>query len=427
MFTLAFLDPGHFHAALTLRERHPLVREEVFVYARPGAELEAFLGLVQAFNARAGRPTAWRPQVWRGADPLERLIADGRADAVVLAGRNDRKMAAIARLHAAGVHVLADKPWVRGLEDLPHLDAATDGEGALVMDIMTSHHELTSILQHKLVALPEVFGAFRTDDPAQPAIAFDSIHTLYKRVNGAPLVRPLWYFDVRVQGDGLVDIPTHLADLAQWLLGGGPFDFARDVRLESARLWSTPVPPERFTQITNAPAYPPEVAPWVQDGTLELPSNGELRYRLRGVPVWLRSVWLLEQPAGGGDTKQVHLRGTRADVIVREGPETGYVAELSVHPHAGERGVEAALRAAVAGWQAELPGLAVVPETDGALRLDAPAALRTGHEAHFARELDAFLGHLQAGTRPAGLAADLRCKYTLLARASALARETRGQ
>ncbi|HEX9841336.1 MAG TPA: oxidoreductase, partial [bacterium] len=73
MFTLAFLDPGHFHAALTLRERHPLVREEVFVYARPGAELEAFLGLVQAFNARAGRPTAWRPQVWRGDDPLERL------------------------------------------------------------------------------------------------------------------------------------------------------------------------------------------------------------------------------------------------------------------------------------------------------------------------------------------------------------------
>ena len=28
-----FLDPGHFHAALTLRERHPRVHDEIFVYA----------------------------------------------------------------------------------------------------------------------------------------------------------------------------------------------------------------------------------------------------------------------------------------------------------------------------------------------------------------------------------------------------------
>ena len=31
MHTLAFLDPGHFHAALTLGERHPRVRDEIFL------------------------------------------------------------------------------------------------------------------------------------------------------------------------------------------------------------------------------------------------------------------------------------------------------------------------------------------------------------------------------------------------------------
>ncbi len=36
MTRLLFLDPGHFHAALTLRVSHPRVADEVFVYAADG-------------------------------------------------------------------------------------------------------------------------------------------------------------------------------------------------------------------------------------------------------------------------------------------------------------------------------------------------------------------------------------------------------
>src|SRR5262249_29448862 len=46
MHALAFLDPGHFHAALTLRERHARVRDEIFVYAPAGPELDDFLALI---------------------------------------------------------------------------------------------------------------------------------------------------------------------------------------------------------------------------------------------------------------------------------------------------------------------------------------------------------------------------------------------
>jgi predicted dehydrogenase len=427
MFTLAFLDPGHFHAALTLRERHPLVREDVYVYARPGRELDAFLALVRAFNARAERPTAWRPTVYAGEQPLERLLAERKADAVVLAGRNDSKTADLRRLHAAGLHVLGDKPWVAGPAGLPDLAAATDGAGALAMDIMTTRHELTSVLLRKLVAEPEVFGAFRGDGADGPdgsggaAIEIASVHHLYKLVNEAPLVRPAWYFDIRAQGDGVVDVPTHLADLVQWLLGGPAYDFARDVHLDAARRWATPVPAERFTQITQVPAFPPELREWVQGGALQLLCNGELAYRLRGLPVRLRSEWHLEVPRGGGDTKNSVLRGSRAELRVEQGPQTGYASHVSVRPAPGERGVAEALRAAVARWQPELPGLAVVAEPDGALRLQAPPALHSTHEEHFARELDAFLRCLEAGRWPADVAPNLRCKYTLLARASGLA------
>ncbi len=430
MLTLAFLSPGHFHAALTLRERHPLLNEDVYVYAEAGAETDAFLALVEAFNTRSEAPTAWRPHVESGEQPLTRLLAARDAgtalDAVVLAGRNDTKMADIRALHAAGLHVLGDKPWVTGPDCLPDLEAATAGSGALAMDIMTSHYEPNARLQWLLVREPAVFGEWRCDDPAGAAIHMESVHHLYKTVNDVPLVRPPWYFDPRVQGDGIVDVPTHLVDLVQWLLGGPALNYARDVALDAARLWSTDVPATEFKRITQAPAFPAWAAPWVRGDVLAYPCNGEFRYRLRGVPVHLHSVWNLAVPPGGGDTKHAVLRGTRAELVLSQGPQTGFAPHLAVHPRPGADGVGAALEAAVARWQRDWPGLAVVPEAGGAgdgaaLRLQVPPALRSTHEEHFAMVLDAFLRYLQAGQWPAEIAANLRAKYTLLARASALA------
>ena len=125
MHTLTVLDPGHFHAALTLREAHPLLEREVHVYARPGPELEKFLAIVNSFNTRDTRPTGWQLKVWEGEAPLEQLIAERRGGMVVVAGRNDTKMAAIHRLHSEGFHVLADKPWVIESGAIPLLHEAT--------------------------------------------------------------------------------------------------------------------------------------------------------------------------------------------------------------------------------------------------------------------------------------------------------------
>ena len=58
MRTLLFLDPGHFHAALTLRMPQARAADEVFVYAREGAELRDFLALVERFNRAPRTPRA---------------------------------------------------------------------------------------------------------------------------------------------------------------------------------------------------------------------------------------------------------------------------------------------------------------------------------------------------------------------------------
>ena len=162
MHTLMFLAPGHFHAALTLRERHPLVSDEIVVYASDEAEVREFLDLVASFNARAERPTGWRPVVHVGGDPLERLLADRPGDLVILAGRNDRKLGWIRRLHDAGLPVLADKPWMTGTGGLADLRQALAGP-PLAMEMMTRPPRDHDGRRADAGGAPDVFGAFARD------------------------------------------------------------------------------------------------------------------------------------------------------------------------------------------------------------------------------------------------------------------------
>jgi hypothetical protein len=103
--------------------------------------------------------------------------------------------------------VLADKPWLVEPADLEHVRASLEG-WPLAAEIMTGRHDVAAGLVKRLVGAAALFGAFRDGGPA---IAHESVHHLEKLVDGVPLGRPWWYFDVRVQGSGPVDIPTHVA------------------------------------------------------------------------------------------------------------------------------------------------------------------------------------------------------------------------
>ena len=94
-------EPGHFHAALLFRTPNPRLARDIHVYATPGPERDAFTGLVESFNQRPEQPTGWTLHLHSGDDLLERLIADGHGDVAVLAGRNNTKLALIARLTRA--------------------------------------------------------------------------------------------------------------------------------------------------------------------------------------------------------------------------------------------------------------------------------------------------------------------------------------
>ena len=121
--TVMILDPGHFHAALPLRVMNPRLAADVHVFASEGPELERFLAMVERFNTRVDAPTSWKLHVRRSADPLAAMLSECPGDVAVLAGRNRGKLKRIAALVPAGVHVLADKPWVVEADDIRHLHA----------------------------------------------------------------------------------------------------------------------------------------------------------------------------------------------------------------------------------------------------------------------------------------------------------------
>ncbi|MFO1314701.1 MAG: putative oxidoreductase C-terminal domain-containing protein [Burkholderiales bacterium] len=425
---LVILDPGHFHAALLQKNMVADVDPDVHVYAPAGPDLDDYVRKIDGYNARAGQPTHWRLHVHAGPDYLERFAGERRGDVAVIAGNNARKTEYIERAVAAGFHTLADKPMAidaAGFAGLERAFATAGERGVLLYDIMTERFEITSMLQKALAHVPSVFGTLVSGTPDAPAVVKESVHHFAKLVSGAPVVRPAWFFDTAQQGEGLVDITTHLVDLVQWAcFPDVALDGRRDVDVLRARRWPTVVSAAEFGQVTRLSAIPPFLRKDVAgDGRLHVYANGEIDYALRGVHAKVRVLWNFEAPAGGGDTHYSAMRGTRANLVIRQGAAQRWQPVLYVEP-AAEADVDAlgpALDAAMASLQAAYPGVGAARSGD-AWEVLVPPVYHVGHEAHFGQVAAVFLRCVAAGALPAWEVPDMLAKYWTTTRALALAR-----
>ncbi len=412
-FRLITLDPGHFHAALVHKEMYPGISNRVSVYAPLSRDLADHIGRVARFNTRSERPTSWGMEVYAAPDYLERMLAARPGDVVVLSGRNRRKIEYIRRAIDAGLHVLADKPWIIRSEDWPVLEQAlstAQSKGLIAYDIMTERYEITSMLQRELVNDPAVFGSIAASSPDHPAVYMESVHHIWKTVAGAPNLRPTWYFDIHEQGEALADVGTHLVDLAQWtLFPESAIDPARDVQLIAASRWPTHLSASQMRQVTGEPG-----------AELDYYCNTQVIYALRGAHVKLDVLWRWEAPPGAGDTHHAMYRGSKALVEVRQGEYENYRPELYVVPADGS--VRAALEHRVEALSARFPGVGLVAE-DAELRVTIPDRYRVGHEAHFAQVTSQFLEYLHdPRTLPAWENPNMLAKYYVTTRGVDLSR-----
>lgn len=388
---LIVLDPGHFHATLLQKEMYPELDPRVSVFAPLGPELADYINRISLFNTRAENPTLWNLDVHTSATPLEDMLKsklDGTRIAV-FSGRNREKITRMLASLNAGLHVLADKPWIIDAQDMPKLEQAlalAEQRGLAAYDIMTERYEVTTQVQRTLVNLPEVFGKQVPGNAQHPGVTAYSVHHIMKNVAGVPLRRPTWFFDVDDYGEGLADVGTHPVDLIQWtLFPETMLDYHRDIEMVSARHEAVKITKEEFSKVTGAADFPASVRPHVHNDVLDYYCDNYIQYKLKGVHVKLDVLWKWEAAPGTGDVYEAAFQGTRSRVELRQNAAGKFVPDVFVVPSPGhEAEIFAALDSALQKLQNQWPGIRAARSATEA-HIEIPSKFRVGHEEHFAQ------------------------------------------
>ncbi len=427
---LVTLDPGHYHAALVQKSMYKQVDPVVRVYAPDGPDVQNHLAQIQRFNERAEEPTGWREEVYTGEDFLEKMLAEKDGDIVVLSGNNRRKAEYIKKSIDAGFNVFCDKPMCidsKGFALLEQAFASAEKKKVLLFDIMTERYNVTCILQKLLVLDKELFGRLQTGTADDPAVIKESMHHFFKYVSGAPIRRPGWYFDTTQQGEGLVDVTTHLIDLVMWTcFPDESIDYRKDIVMAGARRWPTMITQAQYEQVTGLAEFPDFLRGKLNnDGVLPCYSNGEMTCKLKGVWVKLSVAWNFLAPQGAGDTHHSLFKGSRANVIIRQGKQQDYKPEVYVEPAQGADAgkLVASLQKAVAKLQGRFPGLKAVEEQSNSWHIVIPEECHIGHEAHFRKVMEAYLQYLDKGRLPDWEVPNMLAKYYITTKALELARQ----
>lgn len=412
---LITLDPGHFHAALVQKSGYPDIDTTVHVYAPEGQELKAHLALIDKYNTRSQEPTHWKEVVYTGTDFLSRMFSERAGNVVVLAGNNKRKIDYIEQAVDSGFNVFSDKPMVIGARDLPRLErafATARRKGMVLYDIMTERYQITTILQRRLSMEPAVFGVLEHGTLDNPAVTKESVHHFFKSVSGKPLIRPSWYFDVTQEGEGIVDVTTHLVDLVQWeCFPEVALDYHKEIRMLAARRWPTVLSPAQYQKVTGEAI----------DSSISVFANGVMDYTIKGVHARVSVRWDFEAPPGGGDTHFSVLRGTLANLVIRQDSAHGYKPVLSVEPLRVTAEYEHLLRGVMEELQAEYPGVSLQKTAFG-WEVLVPAKFELDHEATFAEVTKKYLGFVKTGKMPAWEVPNMLAKYYTTTKALELAR-----
>lgn len=428
---LITLDPGHFHAALVQKVEYNQVNPLVNVYAPDGPDVTDHMNRIKAFNQREKDATNWETIVYKGPDFLDRMLLEKPGNLLVLAGNNRKKTEYIKKAVQEGINVLADKPMAINTEDFELLKEAfiiAEKNNVLLYDIMTERHEITTMLQKELAQIPDIFGKLLTGSLENPSVTKESVHHFFKYVSGNKIKRPAWFFDVSQEGDGIVDVTTHLVDLIQWeCFPCEIIDYKNDITMIKAKRWATELHPSEFNTVTRLSEYPDYLKKYLtNDSILNVYSNGEMNYKIKGIHAKVSVIWNYKAPEGGGDSHYSILRGSRANLIIKQGAEQNYKASLFIEPvqNTNLDKYEIDLKRNVNEISEKFPGVKLVRKED-IWQLEIPDRLKIGHEAHFGQVTEKFLKYLIDGKLPYWEVPNMIAKYYTTTQAFELAKKTK--
>jgi len=430
---LMTLDPGHFHAALVQKKMYEQVSPQVHIFAPEGPDVLDHLKRIKGFNSRKENPASWVSAVYTGEDFLQKMITDRPGNVMVTSGNNRRKTEYIKAAVEAGIHVLADKPMVIDQNDFKLLQeafTAAEKNNVLLYDIMTERHEITTILQKELSLIPEIFGELQKGTSEDPAVTKESVHHFFKYVSGNKIKRPAWFFDVIQEGEGIVDVTTHLVDLIQWeCFPGQIIDYKNDIEMVSAKRWPTELALEQFQTVTRLNEYPEYLKKdAIKDNILNVYCNGEINYMIKDIHAKVSVVWNYQAPEGAGDTHFSIMKGSKANLVIRQGAEQNYKPALYIEPAALDnlKEYETALDKAFIKVSEKYPGV-ILNKLNDRWQAVIPEKYHVGHEAHFGQVTEKYLKYLVDGRLPDWEVPNMISKYFVTTKALEMSKNNPGR
>ena len=209
-----------------------------------------------------------------------------------------------------------------------------------------------------------------------------------------------------------MDVSTHLVDLIQWeCFPEQIIHYKRDIKMLNAKRWTTQMTPEQFKKVTRLEEYPDYLADYVTDGELAVYSNGEMNYTIKGVHAKVSVTWNYQAPEGTGDTHYSIMRGTRSNLVIRQGQAENFKPVLYVEAVPGARIGNVIHRAVYKTLQETYPGITMTLLEPGKWKINIPPHYHMGHEAHFGQVTEKYLRYLKDGKLPKWEVPNMIAKY----------------
>jgi len=154
-------------------------------------------------------------------------------------------------------------------------------------------------------------------------------------------------------------------------------------------------------QVTGTEEFPDYLQKDIKDGSLNVFANGEIVYQIKGIWAKVSVTWNYEAPAGAGDTHYSIMRGTKCDLVIKQGAGENYKPTLyleNIDRLANVKEINQALKTALEG----MPYMNLTFESAGknALKINIPDNYRVSHEEHFGQVTAKFLEYMEAGKLP---------------------------
>lgn len=397
---LIILDPGHFHAALLQKQMYATIDSNVYVYAPETSDADVYFNLVKQYNTRQLNPTRWNLHLYRGNDYFEKLLEQKNGNLVIVSGNNSRKIEYLKNLIQAGFNVFADKPLVIKPEDYDTLEKIVDEaktKGIVLNDIMTSRYDPINIIEKVLMQNKDLFGELMEGTREQPSVEKESVHYFSKIVSGKYLNRPAWFFDTNQQGEGIIDVSTHLLDLAYWECF--PSNFLKDrsqIKMLSARRWPTRIDFTEFSHMTKTDTIPRFLKKDVKGNSLVVYANGAFQVEARGINIKITVRWDVKDTGKPEALFKSVLHGTKATISIVNMNNLSSGPVLSITPESkfDSTDFEKQLNLTLSKLSETYKGISAV-NNNGSWVINIPPAFQINEEEQFALAVNDFLNSVR--------------------------------